>query len=91
MQTSGIFKKDGMVMTFQTGALVIGMLTALIFRLFADKYRSAEGMSTAGVPFYWRPRAHFTKTGWRYRTISLVSGLAAFVPIAAGDLYKVST
>lgn len=75
-------------MAFQTVALATGMLIALIFRLFADKYRTAEGMSTTGVPFYFRPRAHFTRTGWRYRTISLGSGWAAFVPIAAGYLYK---
>jgi hypothetical protein len=79
-----------MITTFQTVTLAISMLTALIFRLFAQKYRTAEGISNKGIPFYWRPRAHFTKIGWRYRTISLALGWVAFVPIAAGYLHKVS-
>jgi hypothetical protein len=77
-----------MVMTFPTVALVIGMLIGLIFRLLAKMHMTAEGMSTKVAPFYWRPRAHFTRIGWRYRSISLFSGWAAFVPIAAAYLYK---
>jgi hypothetical protein len=73
--------------TFETAALVTGMLAALAFRTIADRHRSEEGNSVRPAPFYWRPRAHFTDQGWRYRTISFVCGWAAVMPLCVDWLY----
>lgn len=67
---------------------VIGLLIGLVFRVLAERQRTAEGISTRLAAFYWRPRTHFTPLGWRYRTISLVCGWLAFLPLCVDLLLK---
>lgn len=78
-----------MIKLFQAfPTLIAAGLISVVLQLLANRNRTDAGKARTFTPFYWRGREHFTDTGWRYRTCSVILAYVGILSVIIQQLNR---